>query len=192
MTGLSNARRAISPWILAPVAAAIAAPIAIVAVPRAGLVEAVAEHARAIELVAERERLVLELEAFEAGGDFPRLEDALRRASTLVPSDCPALFAAAAVESALERAGIHGASVEIGDVATIEVDSVLGALTGRRIDVRGRARSVAIRLLALELERAAGPVAFVEANLAPAPLSSGAGVEVDFRISALLLHRSPN
>ena len=188
MAGISNAQRALSPWILAPIATAILLPFAIVAVPRAGLVDAVAAHAQAIELVAEREQLVHELESFEGAGGFPRLEDALRHANALIPTECPALFAAAAVEISLERAGIRGASVEIGDVAHFDGDA-LGTLLGRRIDVRGRALPVAIREWTRELELAAGPVAFLEANLAPGPDSWAVSVaDVDFRIAALLVH----
>ena len=186
---VTNTSRRAPWWAWTPVAAALLAPLAVVAVPRARAATAREENGRALERCSQRERLAHEIAAFSADAGFERLNAALQGARSLVPDDCPALFAMAAIESALLAAGISGATVEVGESVDIEGEAGLERLSGRRIDVRGQATVDELVDWCLALESAVGPVAWTEALVSP---TTDGARSAEFRVTALLVHRSPH
>jgi hypothetical protein len=93
----------------------------------------------------------------------------------------------AAIESALLEAGIVDATVEVGESVSLDGDEGPARLAGRRIDVRGQATVDEIVDWCLALEAAAGPVAWTGALVSP---TTDGGKSAEFRVAALLVHRS--
>lgn len=181
MKQLTNVRRKQPIWLYSALSLSMLCPLAIVAVPRWRCGEAQAAYAQAQQLCLERDSLASALESFEEHQGPASLQKVLHTTRELIPTECPALFAQAAVEEALHSAGMQSVQTQVGTTSALESEGLLA----RRLDLRGRASLDQLRQWRWELERLAGPVVFVEALLTP--LANGE--EVEFRLAANLIHR---
>ncbi|MBI1379890.1 MAG: hypothetical protein GC161_02235 [Planctomycetaceae bacterium] len=185
----SNVRRAHTGWLLAPVSVALVAHVLVMAVPHARLDVARAQRDEVLRRADERSQLLRELAQFE-GENGPKLLDmARRRAQELVPPDCPALFAQAALDASLRNAAIVDARAEVGATMPLVDRGDVAVLLGRRIDVRGQASLAEIVRWHAELEALAGPVAVLEAVFTPSTQEQAPPNSLEFRIAAQLVHR---
>ncbi len=185
----TNVRRKSAAWLLAPIAVALVGHVLVMAVPHARLEVARAQRDDVLRRADERSQMLGELAEFDSENGPALLELARKQAQALVPEDCPALFAQAALDNSLRNAGSVGARAAVGGVSAVLGDDAAAVLLGRRIDVRGQATLPQILRWHGELDALAGPVAVVEAVLFPATQEGAAPDLLEFRIAAQLVHR---
>ncbi len=194
MANLTNVRRKRAGWLLAPVVLAVLAHAVALAIPRAQLEGARAERDTVLEGVDEHHRLRVDLDSFERLGGVAAIERARDLGRTLVPTDCPAIFAQAALDGSLRRAGIAVLRAEVGaihpfDDVERDTGALFATLAGRRIEFRGSASVDQLAAWCADIDAIAGPLQILEAVLAPVAASAKDTPRFDVRVSALLMHR---